>query len=477
MFRLKHRKFSKLVAVMLALTITMLSLAQTKIVPPPNKYKPSDDIQIGRKGAQEVRQQMPIFPQGDETDRYVERVGQRLVQAIPQEYEAQFEYSFDVVNARDINAFALPGGPMFVNRGMIEAAKNEGEMAGVMAHEISHVVLRHGTAQATKAGSAKVQGAAIAGAIAGAIIGGTAGGLITQGSQIGLGAYITKYSREYESQADILGAQIMARAGYDPRDLANMFKTIEQQSGGSNGPEWLSSHPNPGNRYERINQEAALLRINRTNPRYDVAEFERVKAKLRGLPQAPTMAEIEKQKGGGQQTSGGSTSTNEQILSRVELPTSRYRDYSGSNLFRVQVPENWRDFAAQNSVTFAPRGGIGNVQNQTVHTHGAEIGVTQANGRDLREASDNFINGMLQGNSYLRATSGYRRVRVENRNALGRGFSGRSPITGKNETVSIFTAQQGNGGLFYIILIAPEDEYRAYQPAFDTLLRSLRISQ
>ncbi len=172
-----------------------------------------------------------------------------------------------------------------------------------------------------------------------------------------------------------------------------------------------------------------------------------------------------------------STLTDEGVTRDVELPSASYRDYSGGNLFRVQIPDNWRDFAAQNSVTFAPRGGIGNVQNQTVHTHGVEIGVTQAIGRDLRVASDNFINGMLQGNSYLRATSSYRLVKVENRNALGRGFSGRSLITGKNETVTIFTALQGDAGLFYIILIAPEDEYRSYQPAFDTLLRSLRISQ
>ncbi len=477
MFRSKPYKMTRWSAAVLIAALTALTFAQTKIVPPPNKYKPSDDIQIGRKGAQEVRQQMPIFPQGDDTDRYVERVGQRLVQAIPQEYEARFEYSFDVVNARDINAFALPGGPMFVNRGMIEAAKTEGEMAGVMAHEISHVVLRHGTAQATKAGSAKVQAPAILGQIAGAIIGGNLGGIIAQGSQIGAAAYILKYSREYESQADILGAQIMARAGYDPRDLANMFKTIEAQSGGSSGPEWLSSHPNPGNRYERINQEAALLRVNRTNTRYDVAEFERVKTKLRSLPQAPTMAEIDKQKGGGQPTGGGTTQTNEQILSKVEVPSSRYRDYAGGNVFRLQVPENWRDFAAQSSVTFAPRGGIGNVQGQTVYTHGAEVGVTQANGRDLREASDNYLNSLLQGNSYLRATSGYRRVKIDNRTALGRALSGRSPTTGKNETVTIYTAQQGNGGLFFIILVAPDDEYRTYQPAFETILRTIRISQ
>ena len=162
------------------------------------------------------------------------------------------------MNQKEINAFALPGGPMFLNRGMIEAGKTEAEVAGVMAHEISHVALRHGTAQATK--GEKFQIGAMLGQIAGAVVGGTLGGIIAQGSQLGLGTYFLKFGRAAESQADILGAQILARAGYDPRQMANMFKTIESQ-GGSRGPEFMSSHPNPGNRYNAINKEAAKLRV------------------------------------------------------------------------------------------------------------------------------------------------------------------------------------------------------------------------
>ena len=124
----------------------------------------------------------------DRVDTFVENVGAQLAAAIPGELRhAGFRYTFDVVNQKDINAFALPGGPMFLNRGMIEAAKTETEMAGVMAHEIAHVALRHGTAQATK--GQKFQIGAVAGQILGAIVGGTAGSVISQGSQFGLGAY------------------------------------------------------------------------------------------------------------------------------------------------------------------------------------------------------------------------------------------------------------------------------------------------
>ena len=126
----------------------------------------------------------------------------------------EFRYSFKVVNLKEINAFALPGGPMYVNRGMIEAAKTEGEVVGVMAHEMAHVALRHGTAQASKA--EKYQIGAVAGQILGAIIGGTAGAVVSQGSQFGIGVSFLRFGRAFEKDADILGAQMMARAGYDP---------------------------------------------------------------------------------------------------------------------------------------------------------------------------------------------------------------------------------------------------------------------
>ena len=249
MFRSNYRKAQRLAVWLMAVAVFAMplsALGQTRISAPKNKYNIRDDVQAGQQAAQEVERQMPIL-RDSSIQSYVSDVGQRLVAAIPQEFQhPEFRYSFKVVNARDINAFALPGGPMYVNRGMIEAARNEGEMAGVMAHEISHVALRHATAQATE--TQKAQIGSVLGQIAGAVIGGGLGQIIGGASQVGFGAWALKYSRKYESQADILGAQIMARAGYDPRDLANMFRTIEQQGGRSSGPEWLSSHPNPGNR-------------------------------------------------------------------------------------------------------------------------------------------------------------------------------------------------------------------------------------
>ena len=121
--------------------------AQTRVSPPANKYTPAQDVEMGLQAATEVRQQLPLM-KDDAVTSYVERLGTRLTAVVPPELQhAEFKYTFEAVNVRDINAFALPGGPMFVNRGMIEAANSEGEVVGVMAHEVSHVLLRHGTAQ------------------------------------------------------------------------------------------------------------------------------------------------------------------------------------------------------------------------------------------------------------------------------------------------------------------------------------------
>lgn len=277
--------FSAIAFIALALNICA---AQTPIDIPDNRYSTRDDVRLGRKAAVDIEKQLPLISERSLADNHVENVGRRLVRALPSRYRHRgFVYRFDVVNVRDINAFALPGGPLYVNRGLIEAAANEGQLAGVMAHEIAHIALRHGTAQATEAQSARFQLPAIGGAILGAIIGGNVGGLVSQGTQAGLGIYFLRYKREYEEQADILATQIMSRAGYDPRALAEMFRTIERRSG-SGGPQFLSSHPSPDDRYERIIEEANLIKRSRS-ARHDSAQFQRVRRTLLTMAPAPSM--------------------------------------------------------------------------------------------------------------------------------------------------------------------------------------------
>ena len=441
--------------------------AQTKITAPDNKYSPSDDVKLGLQAADQVRQQMPVM-HDDAINGYLQDIGDRLVRAIPPEFQhPEFHYTFTALNLKEINAFALPGGPMFVNRGMMDKARTEGEIAGVMAHELSHVALRHGTAQQSKATPYQV--GSIAGAIVGAIVGGGLGQVISQGTQFGLGAAFLRYSREYEKQADLLGTHIMARAGYDPRDMANVVKTIEQESG-PGGPQWLSDHPNPGNRYEYIMQEAAALHV--TNPTEDTRAFDQIQAHLKTL--GPAMSSEEAARNA--KRSDGSV-PDSRPAGRVARPSSRYRTYQEGNIFRVQVPDNWQELPGNNVVTFAPQGAYGSMNGNGVFTHGVEIGVARNEEHDLQTATTELLDSLRQGNPRLGRASNFSRATVAGQQGLATQLSNVSDATGGQERIAVYTTLLRDGTLFYVIGVAPADEFGAYDNVFSRVVRSIRLAQ
>ncbi len=452
----------------LVITLTATTVAaQTKVTAPKNKYTPEQDVQIGREAASEVREQYPLIDDS-QIRNYLDRLGDRLVDAAPAELNHRvFEYSFTPVNLKDINAFALPGGPMFVNRGMIEAARGEGEVAGVMAHELAHVLLRHGTANATKQQGFQI--GAIAGAIAGAVIGGGLGEVISQGSQFGLGTWMMKYSRDYEKQADLLGAQIMARAGYDPRDLAHMFETIAKQGGGG-APQWLSSHPNPGNRTQYINAEAAQLRV---GPRPTDSGFQQARSRFASLPPARTMAELEKS--GGARNGEGNTTSVGRVGEAVPLPSGQYRNVQGGQLFQVQVPSNWQPVSSNNSVKYVPQNGYGEYRGQVTLTHGTELGVARASSTNLQQATQTLIDGFLRGNEGMQLAAGQQNSRLANRAAIRTPLVGRSALGGR-ERVDVYTTMLRDGNLFYVLTVVPEREEGNYGAAFDRIIRSVKLN-
>jgi len=440
---------------------------QTRIVADKNKYTPADDVKLGREAAAQVRKEMPLVRDGA-VDEWVQSVGRRLANAIPPEFQhKEFNYTFEVVNQKEINAFALPGGPMFLNRGMIEAAKSEAEVAGVMGHEISHVALRHGTAQATK--GQKFQLGAILGQVAGAVVGGTAGAIIAQGSQFGLGTYFLKYSREYESQADLLGAQILARAGYDPRQMANMFKTIEAQGGGRQ-PEWMSSHPNPGNRYEAINREAAMLRV---EARGDTGEFQAVRGRLTAMSPAPSAEEIAKNRGNGGSGAGGSAP---RAAVRVEPPSTTQRTYKPGDFLRVTVPANWSQVnSGEGGVTYAPEGGYVEANGRSAFTHGVQFGVAQGVSGNLQRDTEQLLQNFARSNPNLRSR-GSRRDSLGGRSGLTTVLANTSDVSGRPELVSVSTTQLRNGNMLFLIAVAPEEEYDNYEGAFQRVRQGLQIT-
>jgi Zn-dependent protease with chaperone function len=442
-------------------------MAQTAIKLAKNRYTPQQDVELGLKAAEEVRAQFPII-KDDRITSYLTSIGDRLVAAAPPELKQPvYKYSFTPVNVKEINAFALPGGPMFVNRGMFDAAEAEGEVTGVMAHELAHVLLRHGTANMSKAQNPWLQIGQMAGQIGGAVAGGAVGSAIAQGSQMGLGAVLLRYSRDFEKEADLLGAQMMARAGWDPRALARMFETIERESkasGGGGTPQWLSSHPNPGNRTQYINKEATALTI--ANPA-DMSGFAPTKQAFATLPPALTMAEVEKGKGATPVTVGTPGQP-------VPPPSAESKVVTGGKLFDVSVPANWTELPSDSSIKVVPNNGYGQLNGQTVFTHGVEFGVAKAASRDLREATNAWLKAIAQGNPQLKLNGSQQAVQISQRQGLATPLLNPSPLGG-NEHVGLYTTFLADGNLFYFFTISPEKDAQAFQGAFQRIASSLRL--
>jgi Zn-dependent protease with chaperone function len=448
--------------------------AQTAIKLPKNRYTPEQDVQLGREAAAEVRQQYPII-KDEKINRYLTELGDRLVAAAPADLKQPvYEYSFTPVNLKEINAFALPGGPMFVQRGMFDAAAAEGEVVGVMAHELSHVLLRHGTANASKAQNPWLQLGQLAGVIGGAVVGGQAGSAIMQTSQFGLGTLLLRYSRDFEKQADLLGAQIMARAGYDPRALARMFETIERESrssGGGGTPQWMSSHPNPGNRTVYINKEAESLQIAKAP---DTSQFNPIKAAFAALPPAKSMGELAKAGGAGE--SGGAPAAVGTPGQPVPRPSTQFREISGGKVFQASVPSDWTTLPSKTAIKVVPQNGFGPLNGQTVFTYGVEFGVAKASSRNLQEATKTWLNAVAEGNPELRLAGDQRTVRISQRSAIATPLVNPSPLGGR-EIIGVYTTFLADGTLFYYLTIVPENDAQAFQDAFRRIGESIRLTE
>jgi predicted Zn-dependent protease len=233
-------------------------------------------VEIGRQAQAQVRKETPELD--GEVHTYVAGVGRTLA---ARARGPKYPYSFSIANYREINAFALPGGPVWVHRGALSAARNEAQLASVLAHEIAHIAQRHAADQLTK-------GLVAEGLLAllGAALGNDRGSRAAQAAgRFIAGGYMLKFSREDEREADRVGADIMRRAGWDPSGMVEFLEIIRAQQGRdpSQVEVFLSSHPSPSSRITE------LRRSIRRGGRRDSARFQTMKRTLGRLPPAPPM--------------------------------------------------------------------------------------------------------------------------------------------------------------------------------------------
>lgn len=415
-----------------------------------NLFSKEQDIQLGQEAAQKVREQYQVVRNPTLQD-YLKRVGKRLA-STPEAVQSGFPFSFTLVNDPSINAFALPGGPMFVNTGLLKAVDNEAQLAGVMGHEMSHVILRHGTNQASKANLLQIP-ALLAGAVLGN--GSLLGQLAQAGVGFGFNSVLLKFSRTDESQADRLGSHLMAEAGYNPIEMARFFEKLNGEAG-SRAPEFLSDHPNPGNREKAIEEEIRTLP--QRSYGYETGEFARAKQLVATIPPPPKK------------------SANAAPAAPAENPSSEWQQLQNQN-FSVSYPGNWQSTGGDSSmVTIAPRDGLVRTENG-----GTAVGLgtilsyffpdNESGG--LKDATADLIHHLTSQNPGLRVGSQGQQVRVDGSAGLLTILEGSSPFGG-GETDTLLTVSRPEG-LFYLVFITPQRSYQGLEPTFQKMMKSLRF--
>lgn len=463
-----RKKFFALFLVCAALA---LAASQRKLPKPGwNMFSKQQDVELGREYAQQVEKQMKVIPDKDLTD-YVNRVGMRLVR---QGQLDDYPYSFKVVQDDSINAFALPGGPMYIHTGLIKAVENEAQLAGVLAHELSHVVLRHGTHQATKSqfvqlGALLVSGAAGRGS-------GLSGTLAQLGIGLGANSYLLSFSRGMESEADLLGAYTMAKAGYNPIELARFFEKLEAQGGASQNSlvaRFLSDHPSPGNRIQAI--EAQLPYMPRGPFNAQAGDLKQAQLAVSRL--APN------KKSSAAEGTGNSTQSTPQASGPAESAPVRMPDIELSGRTKAyrsgevsfSYPAEWEVVTGsdQSLIISDQKGRIGEAVG-----YGIILSVVPApSGRvRLQEDTEVYLKSLAGSSTSMRTEAGPSSLTIGGAPALMTRLTSDSPFQGQRETDIVFAIDRGTN-MVVLICVSPAAQFPALEPSFKTLSQSVRFSR
>ncbi len=444
---------------------------RTALKPGWNMFSAAQDVELGQQASNEVAQQV-LMLNDSRVDNYLNNLGQRLAANTP---GFKFPYTFKTVNDRGINAFALPGGHVYINRGVIEAADTEAQLAGVMAHEASHVALRHGTNQASKASAAQMP-LAILGGLLGSNSTGAA--LAQLGAGFTVNSILLKYSRDAEKQADLMGTQILFDSGLDPRAMGQFFQKIE----GSNGVAFFSDHPNPDRRIESVNEEVARLGSKRITG--GTQEFAQIKRYVQSLP-APRPNQLQSQ----------SQSQQQNTPNQPDAISQRSVAFENSML-RINHPDNWQAYGQGDAVTIAPRGGMVNdgsgnqalaygvvvniYEPQWDQNSGQQLqggGYGQASGMTPEAATNQLIAALQQSNKNMRVVRRQGTVNMNGERGLSTFLSNDSPIQNRGRETNWLVTLPRPEGLLFFVFTAPEREFQSYENAFQQILYSVRFKQ
>lgn len=464
--------FKRLLAIVMSVPLTVYAqrpARQVEVKVQRTALTRDQELQLGKEAAAQVEREMEVV-KNSEIESWLNQIGQRLGKT-PQ--ANAYPYYFKLVNEDSINAFALPGGPMYVHTGLLKAAANEGEVAGVLAHEMSHVALRHGAAQI---GKQQTWGTlfGLAGAAVGALTGGSSGecGMLCQvgelGTGIGASSVLMKFSRGYERDADLNGARMMASAGYDPMQLPKFFETLEAKLGTAAEPKglalWMSSHPATGSRIQYVSQDIQFYPKREYTA--NTGNFPRVKQAVANLPPPKPKpgALILARQGAG---------------ARSNLPAG-FKDYQ-ANGFAIAYPGTWQAGQSQagSSLYLVPRGGAVRGQNGgTELLFGAMVDyyVPQAGAAatNLNATTTEFVDSLRKGDSNLRAGQS-ERVQVGGRPALMTKLNTKTSLQQEPEQVVYLYTVARDAGLWYVAFTAQPSRIEEFDPQFRQMIGTVQF--
>jgi len=469
--------------------------------PNPGKTSMSKENQcaLGMEVAAKVYEQMPVLPDDSPETLYIRQLGKKLVTTIPEKYSWPFQ--FHVVPQKEINAFALPGGQMFINIGTITAARNEAELAGVMGHEMAHVYMQHSAKQAGKAQTTSMV-AGLASVLLGATgVGKRAGGLVGQlgqmGIQVGAQGLMMKYSRTDESQADAVGAVILYTAGYNPQGMVDFFKTMGSQ-GGSTPPVFFSSHPNPENRQHAIEKQiASWPAVKYSGDSTAFADLRQHATQVKSY----SASEIAQGAKSGQwaaqnQRNGASLrpagegifptrSMTEAIKSPAAVPLEKVLpapQVVNANLgpLKIDHPANWQVTLPEQKGQFvtiaAPEAvtnrGVGyGVLLNGVMAPGGRMGIDQITAQLIQKVQEK--NELRQVSEPVPIMVGG----IEGRSTFLQSPSPFPDASGQPQTERdwLVTVLRNDGAVVFMIFLAPESSFDRFKPAFEAMLKSAKF--
>jgi hypothetical protein len=426
-----------------------------------NSYTIEQEVDYGRKAIPEIEKDLPLLALDHPTSKYIDKLGHQLADKAP---GYKFPYTFRVVKQKEINAFALPGGPIYVNIGTIQAG-SEAELAGVMGHEIAHVVMRHSTRQASRQAKASIPLAILSGVL-GASVGGWAGSLAQMGISIGAGGVFTKYSRDAETEADMVGAQIIYDAGYNPNAMVTFFQKLKEQQGKGSGPSFLASHPDPGNRAKNVSSILARFPAKQYAPA-DSPEFIAAKNALSNVSGERAA-----------QPEAASTEPEIRRLSSKEWASDKFADYD-QGAFRVSYPAGWVLKGDRNtSLTIYPEGGA---SKESVAYGTILSGFTPRSGSNLDEATRQLMSSMQDTNPSLRQAGNPVNISVNRRAAKSVEMLGQSAVREQgqplSERIRLVTLQGKGGVILYMVFVAPDPDFDRLRPVFDRIMRSFTLRE